>query len=244
VSSDKTPSVVLVHGAFEDAAAMAGVVRQLRSQGLDARAPANPLRGLSSDASALADFAKTLEGPIVLAGHSYGGAVISQAAQQIPTVEALVFFSAFALDLGESCASIMEPFPDSLLKSNVVATPYDAPGTTEGPELSIRIETFHRTFGADLSGEIAETMAVSQRPITAAAFQEAATSAGWRDLPSWWMLPDQDNVIHPDCQSFMARRMNANIELVPGGSHAAFITRSDVAATQILRAIGTTWGPI
>jgi pimeloyl-ACP methyl ester carboxylesterase len=244
VSSYKTPSVVLVHGAFEDAATLGAVVCELRSQGLEVRAPANPLRGLASDAAALADFATTLEGPIVLAGHSYGGAVISQAAPLIPMVEALVFFSAFALDLGESCSSVMEPFPDSLLKSNTVTSPYEAPGVVEGPDLSIRIDTFHRTFGADLSGETAETMAVCQRPISSAAFHEAATATGWRDLPSWWMLPDQDNVIHPECQSFMANRMNANIELVPGGSHAVVITHPDVAATQVLRAIGTTWGPI
>ena len=242
MSNEKKPNVILVHGAFEDAAALGGVVRELRMQGLDVRAPAIALRGLASDAAALANFATTLEGPIVLVGHSYGGAVMSQAAPLIPTVEALVFFSGFALDLKESCSSVMEPFPDSLLKSAVVTSSHDASVVEAGPDLSIQIDQFHRTYGADLSGETAGTMAVSQRPISVSAFQEPATVVGWRELPSWWMLPDRDNVIHPECQSFMAKRMNANVELVPGGSHAAIITRPDVAATQVLRAIGTTWG--
>jgi pimeloyl-ACP methyl ester carboxylesterase len=244
VSNEKKPNVILVHGAFEDAAALGGVVRELRMQGLDVRAPAVPLRGLASDATALANFATTLEGPIVLAGHSYGAAVMAQAAPLIPAVEALVFFSGFALDLGESCSSVMEPFPDSLLKSTVVISAYNASEVDGGPYLSIQIDQFHRTFGADLSGESAGTMAVSQRPISVSAFQEPATAVGWRKLPSWWMLPDQDNVIHPECQSFMAERMNADVEHVPGGSHAAIITRPDVAATQVLRAVGATWGPI
>ena len=244
MGKEKKPNVILVHGSFEDAAALGGVVRELRMEGLDVRAPAIPLRGLASDAATLANFATTLEGPIVLAGHSYGGAVMSQATRLIPAVEALVFFSGFALDFGESCSSVMEPFPDSLLKSTVVTSSYDASVVEAEQDLSIQIDQFHRTFGADLSEETAGTMAVSQRPISLSAFREPATAVGWRELPSWWMLPDQDNVIHPECQRFMAKRMNANVELVPGGSHAAIITRPDVAATQVLRAIGSTWGPI
>src|SRR5277367_1146312 len=102
-------------------------------QDLDVRAPAIALRGLARDAAALANFAATLEGPIVLAGHSYGGAVISQAAPVIPAVEALVFFSGFAPDLGESCSSVMEPFPDSLLKSAVVTNSYNASAVEAEP---------------------------------------------------------------------------------------------------------------
>jgi len=241
---EKKPNVILVHGAFEDAAALSGVARELLMQGLDVRAPEIPLRGLASDAAALVAFARTLEGPIVLAGHSYGGAVMSQAAPLIPAVEALVFFSGFALDYGESCSSVMEPFPDSLLKSAVVSGPHDGSMVEAGEDLSIQIDQFHQSFGADLPEETAATMAVRQRPISVSAFREQATAVGWRELPSWWMLPDQDNVIHPECQNFMAKRMNADVELVPGGSHAAIITRADVAAIQVLRAIGTTWGPI
>src|SRR6201984_3330882 len=122
------PTAVLVHGAFADASGYAGVIRRLQAQGVAVRAPMNPLRGLAFDADAIARYTTTIDGPIILVGHSYGGAVISQAAPVVNDVVALVFLSALALDRGESCASIQEPFPPSLLVSTSVSSPYDAPG--------------------------------------------------------------------------------------------------------------------
>jgi pimeloyl-ACP methyl ester carboxylesterase len=220
-----TPTVVLVHGAFADASGYAGVIRELRTRAIQVRAPMNPLRSLAFDADAIARYTTTLEGPIILVGHSYGGAVISQAASVVNGVIALVFLSAFAPDQGESCASVQEPFPPSLLASTSVPSPYDAPGAPGGPDLFIKIADFHRTFCADLPAEVAAPMAVSQRPLSAAA------------------LTERDQAISPDCQRFMAKRMNANVESVSGGSHAAFIAHPDVAASVILRAIETTRGP-
>ncbi len=238
-----TPTVVLVHGAFADASGYAGVIRELQARAVQVRAPMNPLRGLASDADAVARYTTATTGPIVLVGHCYGGAVISQAAPVIGDVVALVFLSAFALDMGESCASVQEPFPPSLLSSTSVASRYDAPGAPGGPDLFIRIADFHRTFCADLPAEAAAPMAVSQRPLSAAALTEKATVAGWKHLPCWYLLAEHDNAIPPDCQRFMARRMNADVEPVRGGSHAAFIARPDVAAGLILRAVETTCGP-
>jgi len=231
-----SPTVVLVHGAFADASGYAGVIRELEARGVQVRAPANPLRSLAFDADAVARYASAIEGPVILVGHSYGGAVISQAAPAVAGAAALVFLAAFALDEGESCLSVQEPFPPSLLAANNVPTPYDAPGAPGGPDLFIKIADFHETFCADLPAEVAAAMAVSQRPLSAAAFTEKATVAGWKNLPAWFLVSEQDNAIPPDCERFMAKRMNATVESVQG-SHVAFIARPDIAAGVIQRAI-------
>ena len=236
------PTVVLVHGAYADASGYAGVIRKLQFRGVEVRAPMNPLRSLAFDADAIARYATTIKGPIVLVGHSYGGAVISQAAPLLNDVIALVFLSAFAPDQGESCASIQEPFPAPMLASAIVPSPYDAPGAPGGPDLFIKISEFHQAFCADLPATVAAAMAVSQRPLSAAALTETATTAGWKNLPSWYMVSERDNAIQPDCERYMARRMNASVESVSNGSHAAFIARPDIAASLILEAIETTWG--
>ncbi len=196
----------------------------------------NPLRGLASDADAIVRYATTIDGPIVLVGHSYGGAVISQAAPSVKDLRALVFLSAFALDEGESCASVMEPFPPSMLASTNVPSPYDAPGAAGGPDLFIEIEQFHETFCADLTDDVAGPMAVSQRPLAAAAFTESPSAVGWRDVPNWYLVSERDNAIPPDCKRFMAQRMNAVTESVDS-SHIAFIARPDVASGLILKAL-------
>ena len=133
-----TPTVVLVHGAFADASGYGGVIRRLQAEGLAVRAPMNPLRGLAFDADAIARYTTSIEGPVLLVGHSYGGAVISQAAPAVKDVAGLVFLSAFALDAGESCASVQEPFPASLLASTSVPSPYEAPGAAGGLTCSSR----------------------------------------------------------------------------------------------------------
>jgi pimeloyl-ACP methyl ester carboxylesterase len=233
----RSPTAVLVHGAFADASGFGGVIRRLQSKGIEVRAPMNPLRGLSSDADALAHYVNAIEGPVLLVGHSYGGAVISQAAPALPRTTGLVFLAAFALDMGESCASLQEPFPPSLLDSTAVPTRYDAPGATGGPDLFIKLDQFHETFCADLPEDLAAVMAVSQRPLSVAALTEPATVAGWRSLPSWYLVSEHDNAIAPAAERFMAKRIGAEVESVEG-SHAAFIARPDVATALILKGVG------
>jgi pimeloyl-ACP methyl ester carboxylesterase len=233
------PTAVLVHGAFADASGFAGAIRHLQAQGVPVRAPMNPLRGLASDAEAIRRYTTSIDGPVVLVGHSYGGAVISEATPNVKDVQALVFLSAFALDEGETCVSVMEPFPPSLLATTNVASPYDAPGAVGGPDLFIKIEDFRQAFCADLSEDVAVPMAVSQRPLAAAAFTEPASAAvGWKDLPSWYLVSEHDNAIPPDCERFMAQRMNAVTESVDG-SHVAFIAKPDVASGLILKALAS-----
>jgi pimeloyl-ACP methyl ester carboxylesterase len=232
------PTVVLVHGAFADASGYAGVIRSLEAQGVTVRAPMNPLRGLASDADAVARYTSTIDGPVVLVGHSYGGAVVSQAAPAVKDVQALVFLAAFALDEGENCASVQEPFPPSMLATSNVPTPYDAPGAAGGPDLFIELDKFHETFCADLGEDLAGPMAVSQRPLSAAAFTEGATVVGWKDLPCWYLVSEHDNAIPPDCERFMAQRMDAVTESVDG-SHVAFIAKPEVASGVILKALAS-----
>jgi len=194
----------------------------------------NPLRGLAFDADAVARYANAIDGPVLLVGHSYGGAVISQAAPSVANATGLVFLSAFALDEAESCASVQQPFPPSLLASAVVPSAYDAPGAAGGPDLFIQIDQFHEVFCADLPEDLAAVMAVSQRPLSVAALTEPATAVGWKSLPSWYLVSERDNAIPSEAERFMAKRMEAYVESIDG-SHAAFIARPEVAAALILR---------
>jgi len=234
-SSD--PTVVLIHGAFADASGFAGTIGILQSRGLETRAPANPLRGLASDADAVARYCTAVEGPILLVGHSYGGAVVTQAAPAVEGLVGLVYLAAFGLEVGESAASAQADFPPPLAAKTVIPSPYDAPGAAGGPDLFINIPDFHQTFCADLPEGLAATMAVGQRPVSAAAFAETATAAGWKDHPSWYLVSSADAAISPECERHMAKRMGATTEEVEG-SHVAFIAQPQVAANLILRALG------
>ena len=238
------PSIVFCHGIWADGSCFSKLMPPLRAEGHEVICAQYNLDSAQSDIDSVIRTLGRVSSPSILVGHSYGGAVISQAALPLDDVIALVFLSAFALDEGESCASIQEPFPAPLLVSTSVTSPYDAPGAPGGPDLFIKISEFHRTFCADLPAEVAAPMAVSQRPLSAAALTETATVAGWKNLPTWYLVSEHDNAIHPDCERYMARRMNANVETVSEGSHAAFIAHPDIAASLILEAIRTVWRPI
>ena len=230
------PTVVLVHGAFADASGFAGVIRELQSAGHAVVAPPNPLRSLAFDAAALSNTVKAINGPVVLVGHSYGGAVITQASAGLDNVSGLVYLAAFGLDVGESCASVQGPFPPSMLASTSYPTPYDAHGAPQGPDLYIAEAQFRETFCADVPVDVADVMFATQRPLSLAALTENATAAGWRTKPSWFLVSEHDNAIPPDAERFMAERMGAVTESI-SGSHTAFIANPVRAAGFIEKAL-------
>ena len=149
------PTVVLVHGAFADASGFGGVIRELATSGYEVVAPPNPLRSLAFDANAVGAYVRAIDGPVVLVGHSYGGAVITQASADLGNVVGLVYVAAFGIDVGESCASVQGPFPPSMLASTSAPTAYDAAGAPGGPELYIGKDQFRETFCADVPADLA-----------------------------------------------------------------------------------------
>jgi pimeloyl-ACP methyl ester carboxylesterase len=231
------PVVVLVHGAFADASGFGGLIRELSAAGYRVLAPPNPLRGLASDAAAVAAFAGAIDGPVVLVGHSYGGAVIGQAAAALDNVAGLVYLAAFSLDVGESCASVQGPFPPSLLAATAEPTRYNAPGAVDGPDLFIGEDRFRETFCADVPVDLAAVMYATQRPLAVAAFTENATAAGWTSVPTWYLVSARDNAIPPEAERFMARRMGSVTQEIDG-SHTAFIAQPVATAEFIKTALG------
>ena len=229
-------TVVLVHGAFADASGFGGVIRELSSAGHEVVAPPNPLRSVAFDASALSAVVRAIEGPVLLVGHSYGGAVITQAGADLDNVVGLVYVAAFGLDVGESCASVQGPYPPSMLASTSYPTPYDAAGAPSGPDLYIRKDQFRETFCADVPVDVAEVMYATQRPLSLAALTENATKAAWKTKPSWYLVSQRDNAIPPDAERFMAQRMGAVTEEIDG-SHTAFIAQPVRVAGFIRKAL-------
>jgi pimeloyl-ACP methyl ester carboxylesterase len=239
MTTPSTPVVVLVHGAFADASGFGGVIRELQSAGHTVFAPPNPLRSLAFDATALSAFVNAINGPVVLVGHSYGGAVITQASAGLDTVTGLVYLAAFGLDEGESCATVQQPFPPSLLASTSYPTSYDAPGAPQGPDLYINKRQFRETFCADVPVDVAEVMFATQRPLSLAALTENATAAGWKNKPSWYLVSEHDNAIPPDAERFMAERMGATTKSI-AGSHTVFIAQPVAVAEFIAQAVAVS----
>jgi pimeloyl-ACP methyl ester carboxylesterase len=236
MTTSPPPTVVLVHGAFADASGFRGVIRELQTAGYSVVAPPNPLRGLAFDAATIAAHVGAIGGPVVLVGHSYGGAVITQASDELDNVAGLVYLAAFGLDVGESCASVQEPFPPSLLASTSYPTAFDAPGAPRGPDLYITRERFRETFCADAPVDTAEVMFATQRPLSLAALTENASAAGWKTKPSWYLVCENDNAIPPAAQRFMAERMGATTKSL-AGSHTVFVAQPVTVAQFIVEAI-------
>ncbi|MFI6285167.1 alpha/beta fold hydrolase [Streptomyces sp. NPDC051018] len=227
-----------MHGAFADASGWNEVAERLIKDGYDVMAPANPLRSLSGDSAYIASVLKSIDGPIVLVGHSYGGAVISGAAAGNPNVKALVYVSAFMPDKGETLGALAAKFPGSELQPALNPVPY-SDGTTSGTDLYIKPDRFHSVFAADLPMSVTRLMAVGQRPISGVTSEEKAGPAAWKTIPSWFVVAKNDKAIAPDLERFEARRAGSHTVEVDS-SHVAMMSRPDVVTQTIREAAVTT----
>ena len=231
-------TVVLVHGAFAESSSWNGVIARLQAEGLPVIAAANPLRSLHGDAASVCSILTSIDGPVVAVGHSYGGAVISNAAVDLDSVLALVYVAAFAPEAGEAIGELSGRFPGSTLGDTLHPVEL-ADGTTD---LYIRQEEFKRQFADDLPEEQARLDAAAQRPLNTAALNGRASEPAWKTRPASFVFPTADRNIPVEAHRFMAEGANAvETVAVAGGSHALPASPPDAGADVIIRAVRTAY---
>ena len=230
------PTIVLVHGAWADSTGWSGVIKRLDKDGYDVLAPATPLRSLSGDAAYLASFLAQTPGPIVLVGHSYGGAVITNAAAGHDNVKALVYIDGFAPDIGENTLALAGA--DSLIPTSIEFKGIPPFGPTD-VDVYIKKESFRQTFAADVSKKEAALMAVAQRPAAAATGSEPTAATAWRTIPSWYLVGRQDRTITPAAQRFMAHRAGSTTVEI-NSSHVSMISHPGAVTDLIETAAKAT----
>jgi pimeloyl-ACP methyl ester carboxylesterase len=233
-AQDGKPTVVLVHGAFAESSSWNGVLTKLIAKGYPTVAVANPLRGVKSDANYVASVLTGIKGSIVLVGHSYGGAVITEAVNGNKNVKALVYVAGFAPNTGETAAKLSGRYPGSTL-APTLAPPVALPDG--GKDLYIQQSKFQAQFAADVPVAEAKLMASTQRPIAEAAFNEASSTPAWKSTPSWFIYGDRDLNIPASAHAFMAKRANSKETIaVKGASHVVMISHPDAVAKLIEQA--------
>ena len=233
MSTTPKPTVVLVHGAFAESGGWGPVVERLHAEGHPVIAAANPLRSVAYDAAQVRALVDSVEGPVVLVGHSYGGMVISKAAVDAANVTALVFVAAFAPEAGESGASLSGQFPGSTLGETLRPVPLP----DGGEDVYVAQELYRTQFAADVPQEQARLMAATQRPITVAALNEQAEGPqAWASIPSYFLIAEADKNIPAAAHHFMAERAKGEVVSVDGASHAVFASHPDEVADLVLRA--------
>jgi pimeloyl-ACP methyl ester carboxylesterase len=230
------PTIVLVHGAFADGSSWNGVIDRLQRLGYAVTAPANPLRGVTADSAYIASVVSQIDGPVLLVGHSYGGAVITNAATSAGNVAGLVFVAAFAPEEGERLGEATSGSKDAILGTAQVQYTYPAgPGGQTAVEFAIDPAKLREVFAADLPAEQAALMAATQRPVAAAAFTDASGPPAWKKLPSWALVATRDKAAGTDVVRSMAQRAGADITEVEG-SHVIMISQPDAVTGLIVRA--------
>jgi len=239
-ASAAKPTVVLVHGGFADASNWNGVIAGLHKDGFPVIAPANPLRGLPTDAPYISSVLKSIKGPIVLVGHSYGGAVITNAAAGNPNVKALVYVAAFVPDTGEKLGDLIQRYPGSEIQAALNQVPFTNPDGTTGTDLYLQADRLRVVFAADLPKKETQLMAAEQRPFSASSFTDVTTAAAWHTIPSWGVVAGADKSIPPALERFEYERAHSHVVEVPGASHVVMISHPDVVEHMIEEAAAAT----
>lgn len=240
--SDQAPTVVLVHGAFADSSSWNGVIERLLAAGVKVTALANPLRGIAHDSAYTASMFAQIPGPVLAVGHSYGGAVISNAASEAKNVIGLVFVAAFAPDEGETLGEVEANSKDSVLNSALLPRHYPTDGGTS-VEFAVDPTKFHDAFAADLPPELTAVAAATQRPAAEAAFSEPSGPPAWKHLPSWTVLATGDKGAGTDVVRSQAQRAQARITEVDG-SHVIMISQPQAVTDVILEALARVQSPV
>jgi pimeloyl-ACP methyl ester carboxylesterase len=224
------PTVVLVHGAWADPSGWDGVAARLRTDGYPVVTPTNPMRSLAGDAKHIKDVLAGISGPIVLVGHSYGGAIITNAAAGNPNVKALVYIAAFAPDAGENVVNLLLSAP----RSQVLLALIPKPSLSDGISIDTYLNPllYQQVFCADVSPQTAAAMAASQRPLSLTAGLEPTTQTAWKTIPSWYLVAAADKTIPPEVERSMARRAGSHTVEIPS-SHAAMVSNPGPVADLI-----------
>jgi pimeloyl-ACP methyl ester carboxylesterase len=239
-SGKPKPTIVLVHGAWADASSWNPVMRRLQREGYKVLAPANPLRGMTSDSAYIASFLATVREPIVLVAHSYGGAVITNAATGNRNVKALVYVAGFIPEEGENAADLLQ-FPGSMIvlppSPDATVTARDFPG---GVDFYVNAEPFRKIFAADLPAEKTALMAAGQRPLAVQAFLDKSGPPAWKTIPTWALVATQDNTIGTANTRFMARRAAPTRTVEINSSHVVLLSHPEAVVDLIRKAVRST----
>jgi pimeloyl-ACP methyl ester carboxylesterase len=231
-------TIVLVHGALADSSSWDGVISRLQADGYTVVAAADPLRSLKSDSDYVSGIVKSVKGPVVLVGHSYGGSIITNAATGADNIKALVYVAAYAPEAGESAFYLTGKFPGSILP-DALAPPI---GLSDGAhDLYVQQDKFRSVFAADVPEKQTKLMAATQRPVTEVALKEASGAPAWKSIPSWFVHGSADKVIPPAVHAFMAQRAGARDTIVvKGASHVVMVSHPSVVANLIEKAAVAT----
>jgi pimeloyl-ACP methyl ester carboxylesterase len=231
------PTIVLVHGGFADAtSSWTGVIDRLQAAGLTTVAPANPQRGIETDSAYVSNVVRTIAGPVLLVGHSYGGIVITNVGCQVDNAIGLVYVAAMAPDEGEAMLDVAANYPKTLILDSL--RPASVATSEAEADFIIDPAQYRAAFAADLPEETTRVLAATQRPFVGAALATPSGPPAWKTLPSWYAVAMADQAIHPDQERFYANRMGATTIEVDA-SHSIMVSQPDAIAELIRSAVGT-----